>query len=341
MKLDVSFSPDPGNDDDVPAAAERAGYDAVFVPEINHDPFLALAVAAKSTSRVQLGTGIAVAFSRNPMTTALAADDLQRASRGRFILGLGSQVKAHIERRFSMPWSHPAERMKEYVEALRAIWRTWHTGEPLKFEGRFYRHTLMTPVFEPGHNPYGPPPVFVAAVGERMTQVAGEVADGLIVHAFTTPKYLAEVTLPALERGLAASGRGRADVQVTGAMFVATGLDDAEVAAARDGLRERIAFYASTLAYRPVLDLHGWGELQPQLNDMARRGEWAEMGRLLDDEKVDTLAVVGRLDELAEIFHRRYDGLLDRLTFTGEGAIHSERYAPFVRAFRTQAPAAP
>jgi probable F420-dependent oxidoreductase len=336
VKLDIAWVPDPdGGDDDRAAVAERAGYDAVLLAEISHDPFLALAVASRTTSRIDLGTGIAVAFARSPMTTALAADDLQRMSGGRFILGLGTQVKAHVERRFSMPWSRPADRMREYVLALRAIWHSWHDREPLRFEGEFYRHTLMTPVFDPGPNPYGPPKVFVAAVGERMTNVAGEVADGLLIHPFSSPRYLAEVTLPALEQGLAASGRDRSDVEVGGAVYIATGRDEAELAASREELRSTVSFYASTLAYRPVLDLHGWGELQPALNDLARRGAWSEMGSLVSDEVLETLGVIAPLDDLAGELHRRYDGLLDRMTFSGDGAVDPDRYASFVEGFKS------
>jgi probable F420-dependent oxidoreductase len=339
VKLDIGWVPDPGNDDDLAAEAERAGYDAVLLAEITHDPFLALAVATRTTSRIGLGTGIAVAFARSPMTTAMAADDLQRMSQGRFLLGLGTQVKAHIERRFSMPWSRPADRMREYVLALRTIWRSWHDGEPLRFEGDFYHHTLMTPAFVPGPNPYGPPKVLLAAVGDRMTSVAGEVADGLLIHPFCSPRYLAERTLPALGRGLAASGRVRSEVEVGGAVYLATGRDDEELAAARERVRSTVAFHASTLAYRPVLDLHGWGELQPALNDLARRGAWSAMPALVDDEILDTLAVVAPLDDLAAELYRRYDGILDRITFTGDAVHDPDRYASFVTAFRAGAAA--
>jgi len=221
---------------DFAVAAERDGYDGVWTIEAQHDPFLPLVLAAEHTERLELGTGIAVAFARTPMSLAYVADDLQRMSGGRFILGLGSQIKPHIERRFAMPWSKPAARMREFITAIRAIWRSWETGEPLRFTGEFYSHTLMTPFFSPGPNPHGNPPVFLAAVGEVMTRVAGEVADGLLVHGFTTPRYLAEFTIPKLEEGLAASGRTRADTEVTHAGFVATGASEQAMEAAKAGV---------------------------------------------------------------------------------------------------------
>ena len=189
---------------------EDIGYDGLLTAETAHDPFLPLAIAAEHTERIELGTGIAVAFARTPMLTVYTANDLQRASGGRFIIGLGSQIKPHIEKRFSMPWSHPAPRMREYILAMRAIWAAWNDGDKLDFRGDFYQHTLMTPFFAPGPNPYGTPKVFLAAVGERMTEVAGEVADGIIIHGFTTERYVKEVTVPAVERGLAKAGRSRA-----------------------------------------------------------------------------------------------------------------------------------
>ncbi|HEX4979971.1 MAG TPA: TIGR03617 family F420-dependent LLM class oxidoreductase, partial [Acidimicrobiales bacterium] len=231
---------------------EDQGYDGLWTAETGHDPFFPLLLAAGATERIQLGTGIAVAFARNPMTTAITANDIQLASKGRHILGLGSQIKAHIEKRFSMPWSHPAPRMREFVLAMRAIWDCWNNGTKLEFRGEFYRHTLMTPFFSPGPNPYGPPKVFLAAVGEHMTEVAGEVCDGLLVHPFSTERYMKEVTVPALERGLARAGKSRADVELSYSAFVVTGTD-AEVEAAAGLVRNQLSFYGSTPAYRPVL----------------------------------------------------------------------------------------
>src|SRR5688500_11559914 len=213
------------------AAQEARGYDGLWSAETSHDPFFPLLLAAAETEKIELGTGIAVAFARNPMTLAQTAWDLQAASKGRFILGLGSQIKPHITKRFSMPWSHPAARMREMIMALHAIWDCWQEGSKLEFRGDFYTHTLMTPFFNPGPNPYGKPKVFLAAVGERMTEVAGEVADGMLCHGFTTERYLREVTIPALERGLARSGRSMDDIELSGPAFVVTGANEQEMAA--------------------------------------------------------------------------------------------------------------
>ena len=230
------------------------------------------------------------------MTLAMLANDLQAATRGRFILGLGSQIKPHITKRFSMPWSHPAPRMRELILAIRAIWQTWETGEPLAFRGEFYTHTLMTPFFNPGPNEFGTAKILLAGVGEVMTEVAGEVADGFLAHAFTTERYLREVSLPALERGAAKAGKTRADLTVSYPGFVVTGADEASTLAADKGVRQQIAFYASTPAYRPVLELHGWGDLQSELNTLSKRGEWVQMGELIDDDVLSAFAIVAPLD---------------------------------------------
>src|SRR5947208_16473597 len=221
------------------------------------------------------------------MTLANVGYDLQLYSQGRFRFGLGSQIKAHITKRFSMPWSHPAARMRELILAMRAIWNSWNEGTKLDFRGDFYSHTLMTPFFNPGPNPYGTPKVFLAAVSERMTEVAGEVCDGLLAHGFTTEAYLREVTLPALERGLAKAGKTRNQFEISCPTFVITGTSEKEMAAADQGVRQQIAFYASTPAYKTVLDKHGWGDLQPELNRLSKQGEWVEMGRLIDDDVTD------------------------------------------------------
>jgi probable F420-dependent oxidoreductase len=247
------------------------------------------------------------------MTVANVGWDLQEYSRGRLLLGLGTQIKPHIEKRFSMPWSQPAKRMREFVLALQAIWDCWHNGTKLNFEGDFYTHRLMTPMFVPEPQPYGSPKVLVAAVGELMTEVCGEVTDGVIAHAFTTKRYFHEVTIPALQRGLAKSGRSRDDVQVFCPVFVVTGTDDAEMAAAAAGTRKQIAFYASTPAYRKVLELHGWGELQTELHRLSLDGQWDAMAGLIDDEILATFAVVAPVDKLAGTLRRRCDGIIDRV----------------------------
>jgi probable F420-dependent oxidoreductase len=239
----------PGDLSTVAAAVrqqEQSGYDGTWVAETSRDPFLPLAIAAEHSSRIELGTSIAVAFARSPMTLANTANDLQQYSQGRFLLGLGSQIKPHIEKRFSMPWSHPAARMREFVLAMRAIWDCWNNRTKLDFRGEFYTHTLMTPFFDPGPNPYGPPKVYLAGVGELMTEVAGETCDGFIAHGFTTADYLRNVTIPALERGLAKSGRTRSQLDVSYPVFIVTGRNDQEFEAAAVGTRKQIAFYGST-----------------------------------------------------------------------------------------------
>jgi probable F420-dependent oxidoreductase len=297
------------------AELEAIGYDGLMTAETSHDPFLPLAIAAEHTERIELATGIAVAFARTPMLTAYTANDLQRASNGRFILGLGSQIKPHIEKRFSMPWSHPAARMREYILAMRAIWSAWNEGGKLDFRGDFYQATLMTPFFSPGPNPHGAPKVFLAAVGELMTEVAGEVADGIIIHGFTTERYVKEVTLPAIERGLAKAGRSRDDFQVSGPLFVVTGTSEEEMERASKGTRQQIAFYGSTPAYRGVLDLHGWGDLQTELNTLSKQGEWVKMGELIDDEILHTFAVVAEPEAVGAELKRRYGGVVERCSF--------------------------
>ena len=312
---------------------EAAGVDGLWSFEGPHDPFLPLVPVAEHTSRVTVGTAIAVAFARNPMSTAYVAHDLQVHSAGRFLLGLGSQVKPHIERRFAMPWSHPARRMREYVQALRAIWAAWNEGERLAFRGEFYSHTLMTPFFSPAKSPFGPPAVYLAAVGDQMTRVAGEVCDGLLPHAFTTERYLREHTLPVLEEGLAASGRSRTGYSIAFSGFVVSGTTEEEMAAAARGVREQIAFYGSTPAYRTVLDLHGWGELGVELNRLSRSGHadrWQRMGELVDDEVLAAFAVIAEPDRLGAAVLERFGGLVDRFTF----------YAPYPHTDALFAPAA-
>jgi probable F420-dependent oxidoreductase len=297
------------------AQQEARGYDGIWVPETSHDPFLPLVLAAEHTERLDLATGIVVAFARNPMTLAQVSWDLQAASQGRFILGLGSQIKPHITRRFSMPWSSPAARMREMILAIRAIWESWNQGTKLDFRGDFYSHTLMTPFFNPGPNPHGDPRIFLAGVGELMTQVAGEVADGFLCHGFTTRQYLDEVTLPNLAKGRVKAGKAMEGFQLAGPMFVVTGRNEGEMVEAAKGVKGQIAFYGSTPAYRPVLELHGWGDLQEELNRLSKEGRWAEMGNLIDDDMLATFAVVAPLDEVAGALKERWGDALDRLSF--------------------------
>ena len=294
-------------------ALEQQGYDGGWTAETSHDPFLPLLLAAEHTSRLELGTNIAVAFARNPMIVANVGWDLQAYSQGRFILGLGTQIQPHIEKRFSMPWNHPAPRMREFISALRAIWSAWRDGTELRFEGEFYTHKIMTPMFTPEPQPYPLPKIFLAAVGEAMTEMCGEVADGHLGHPMVSKRYLDEVTMPALLRGLQRRGRDRNDFEVSCEVMVATGENDAELTAAMTATRKQIAFYGSTPAYHKVLDLHGWGDLQAELNRLSKQGEWDTMGSLIDDDMLDAFAVVGPVDTIAAALRSRCDGVVDRI----------------------------
>jgi len=312
---------------------EKAGYTGLWSSESAHDPFLPLVLAAEHTERIELGTAIAVAFARSPMQLAYTAHDLQAYSGGRFILGLGSQIRPHIERRFAMPWSHPAPRMREFILALRAIWAAWNDGTKLGFRGDFYRHTLMTPFFSPPPAPGGAPRVFLAAVGEAMTAVAGETADGLLVHPFCTERYLREVTLPALDRGLARSGRSRAGVEVSFQLMIATGRTEEELARAVAGTRRQIAFYGSTPAYRGVLERHGWAGLGDELNTLSRSSredKWTAMGKLIDDDVLHAFAVVAEPFGVAAEIGRRFGALIDRVSFYAPYDIAIEVWDPIL-----------
>jgi probable F420-dependent oxidoreductase len=288
--------------------AERDGYDGFGAAETRHDVFPALALAARATETIALQSSIAVAFARNPMTLAILANDLQLISGGRFQLGLGSQVQAHIERRFAMPWGRPAARMAEFVAAVRAIWDSWRTGDRLAFRGEFYRHTLMTDFFNPGPNAFGNPPILLAAVGEKMTEVAGRSADGLLVHPLTSEAYLRERTVPILR---SARGGSLDDFTVGLSAMAVVGADEKARAEAERAVRGQIAFYASTPAYRAVFDLHGWGDLADQLNALSRRQSWSEMTDLITDEVLETFAVTGNV---AQALKARFAGTIDRIS---------------------------
>jgi probable F420-dependent oxidoreductase len=309
MKVDAAFTATDLMK--VPEAARRietAGYDGIHTFEGQHDAMFPLLLAAEHTERLELTTAVVIAFARNPMTLAQAAYDLQLASRGRFNLGLGTQIRPHIEKRYSMPWSKPVERMRELVLAIRAIWASWHEGAKLDFRGDFYTHTLMTPFFNPGPSPFGLPRVFLGGVGPRMTEVAGEVADGFMVHPFSTEKYLRETTLPALERGRARS-RGLADVEIAFPLMVATSESE------REAIKARLAFYGSTPAYKRVLDAHGWGDLQPELNRLSKQGDWKTMASLITDEVVDAFVVCGAPGEIGGLVRKRFGDLVHRVSF--------------------------
>jgi probable F420-dependent oxidoreductase len=294
--------------------AEKGGYDGWFAVETQIDPFLGCLLAAERTERIEIGTGIAVAFARNPMTAALQANDVQALSGGRFILGLGSQIKPHITRRYSMPWSHPAPRMREFILAIRAIWDTWATGAELNFEGEFYSHTLMAPFFDPGPNPHGNPKIMLAAVGPLMTQTAGEVADGVLIHGFSTERYLREATLPALDKGFEKAGRTGEGFEITAPAFVVARDTEEEIAEGVQTIRDQIGFYGSTPAYKPVLELHGWGELGDELKAMTKKGEWDKLGSMIDDEVLNTFAVIGTPEEAIAEVKKRYGDVCTRIT---------------------------
>ncbi len=295
-------------------AAEAAGFDGAFTGEVSSDPFLPLTLAASSTERIDLGTSIAVALARSPMSLAYTAYDLQRFSRGRFLLGLGSQVKAHITRRFSMPWGRPAPQLREFVLAMQAAWTSWSTGQPLDFEGEYYRHTLMPPNFVPPPHEYGTPRVLLAGVGDAMTRAAGEVADGFLCHAFTTERWIREHTVPVLREGRRRAGKSMEGFTVKAAVYLATGTDEQIDRAVKD-IRGHIAFYASTPAYRPVLDLHGWGDVGIELTALSKQGRWAEMGRLIDDDMLDEFAIVAPPRDVPDRLATRCAGIINRVSF--------------------------
>ena len=331
MKVDGGLMGDLGGAGNHARQLEAMGYHGAATAETAHDPFFPLLLAAGETEHIELMTSIAVAFSRTPMNLANIGHDLNSISKGRFVLGLGSQIRPHITKRFSMPWSKPAARMREFISAMRAIWDCWYQGSRLSFQGEFYTHSLMTPMFTPTDVQYGAPRVFLAAVGPLMTEVAGEVADGVIVHGFTTQKYLKEVTLPAVERGLARAGRKRDDFEVSYPGFIVTGNTEEEFNAVKSAVCKQIAFYGSTPAYAPVLGLHGWGDLQPELNTLSKQGKWDEMGTLITDEILDAFAVVAEMDEVVDKFRSRYDSLVDR-TMAGIPTKHDDHARQVVAA---------
>ena len=313
MKIDGPFYAQLGG-----AAAEAArlaaiGYDGVYTLEGSWDPFLPLALASEHAPQLDIATGIAVAFPRNPMHLAYQAWDLQTFSKGRFLLGIGSQVKAHIENRFGVEFSHPAARMREYIQALKAIFACWQDGSRLDFSGEYYRHTLMTPMFNPGPNPFGPPPVLLGALGPLMTEVAGEVADGLIVHPFSNLPFLTGAALPAVTRGLARAGRQREDFTLQINAIVITGDSDEARAAATESVRGLLGFYACTPAYRPPMDAVGYGELQPELNRLSKEGRWQELGAYIDEPFLEAFTTRGRPGEIAGKLRDKYGDHADRL----------------------------
>jgi len=307
--------------------AEAMGYDGLAAEETAHDPFLPLLLAADATSQVTLETRVAIAFPRSPMVMAYAARDLQDFSQGRFRLGLGTQVKGHIERRFSVPWGTPGPRLREYVESLRAIWESWQKGTKLGYQGQFYDFSLMTPFFSPGASLQPSPPVYVSAINPYNCRVAGEVCNGLALHPLTSAKYLREGILPNLLTGAAKSGRNIKDVTLSGGGFVVTGPDRETIEAGKLAVKRQIAFYASTRTYLPILEVHGFQEVGQRLHEMSLTGHWERMGDLVDDEMLDAFAVVGGYDEVAWRLKERFGGLLDEITFSMEVSSPDEERA--------------
>ncbi len=309
MKLDASigFATSLKDVASLAQAAEAIGFDAIWTSETQHDPFLPLTHVAASTSHLKFGTAVAIAFARSPMIVAYTAWDLAQQSQGRFILGLGTQVKAHIERRFGMAWTPPVPRLREYVQSIRTVWNTWQSGVKLNYRGEQYKLTLMSPFFAPG--PIANPniPIFIAGVGGPLCRLAGEVADGFHAHPYHTRQYLSEVVLPAIDAGAQKAGRDRKSIEVATMAFVALNESEIEVQ------RSQVAFYASTPSYRPVLDLHGWGSIGDQLQALAARGQWGEMPQLISDAMLEAFVIVATWDTIADQLRAKYDGLLDRV----------------------------
>jgi probable F420-dependent oxidoreductase len=322
---------------EIAKAAEEMGFDALWTPENQHDPFLPLAVAATATTRMKLGTSIALAFPRSPMSLAYTAWDLQASSNGRFILGLGTQVKGHNERRFSVRWESPGPKLREIVLALRAIWNCWQNETPLNFKGQFYSFTLMPPAFSPGPIAHPHLPIYIAGVNPYICRLAGELCDGFHVHPFHSAKYLRESVLPQLEAGAHKAGRSRKDVTIVSSVFVIMGDSHKEIEEMREKVRRQIAFYASTRTYKPVLDAHGWGDVCLRLSEKAAKGEWDAMARDITDEMLREFAVIGSPDEVSGMLKAKYDGLLDRLMFyhADRPGQHEARWRKIIEVFKT------
>jgi probable F420-dependent oxidoreductase len=314
-----------------PRAREQEGYSGVWIGEAAHDPWLQSLLAIEATERATVGTAVAIAFARNPMIVAATGYDLSYYSQGRFMLGLGTQIQAHIERRYSMPWSHPTARIAEFIDALRAIWHAWTSGEELDFQGQFYNHTLMTPVFTPARHDYGPPPIYLAGVGPAMLNVAASKADGLIVHPFHSAAYLSEVVLPVIESGAQRSGRDPSSIKIGVTAMVATGSDEIEYEASVRAVRDWLSFYGSTPAYRPVLEMMGYGDLQPRLKALSKLGKWEEMSSMIPDELLEAIAIVGEPHEIAKEINVRYVDVADHVTVHIPGVVTQSSYAGIVK----------
>lgn len=335
MKLDAPIlALELGDVAEVARAVEDTGVDGLFVFEGPREPFLRLALAAEHTRRATLSTQVAIALARNPMIVAQLAYDLHAFSRGRFVLGLGSQVKAHIERRFGAAWSRPTERMHEFVRALRAIWRSWQDGTRLAFQGEFYTHTLLPPLFNPGASEFGLPKVLIAGVGPRMTEVAAELGDGMLVHPFHTRRSLESVTLPAIARGLAAAGRTQDELEIDVQALIVTGRTEEDLAQARELTRQQIGFYASTPAYRSVLEAEGAGALQAELQALTREGRWGELGERIDDALLDAVAIRGAPEEIPRLLVERYGSIAARVSIASPFPVHLDAIRAIAEGLR-------
>ncbi|HEY6417874.1 MAG TPA: TIGR03617 family F420-dependent LLM class oxidoreductase [Candidatus Binataceae bacterium] len=317
MKLDTNLPT--RNLRDVPAAAkaaEDAGFDTLWTAEAGNDAFLPVALAAEHTRRIKIGTAVAIAFPRSPMATAYTAWDLAGLSEGRFVLGLGTQVKGHIERRFSVKWDAPVPRLREYILSLRAIFKSFSEGgSRLNFQGKYYNFSLMTPFFTPPKHNFPNIPIYIAGVNEHICRLAGELCEGLHAHPFNSPKYLREFVLPNVEKGLQKAGRSRKDFKIATTAFVIVGRNQEEIEKAKAGVRQQISFYASTRTYKVVLDMHGWGDVSARLNEKAAKGDWGAMAKEITDEMLEVYAVSGTFDDIADKVRARYEGLLDNVGF--------------------------
>ena len=325
---------------DAPKAAkayEDWGVDGLWAAEKDHDPYLLLALAGNATKKVKLGTAIALAFNRSPMSIASTAWDLQMLSQGRFVIGLGTQVRAHIERRFSASWDMPVKRMREAITSLKTIWNTWKTGEELNFQGEFYKFSLMTPAFTPPPMPYPAPPIYLGGVNAQITQLAGELCDGFHVHPFHTIEYLRETLMPNLAKGADKAGRDLDDITICSSAFCIMGDTRQELETTRESVRQQLSFYASTKAYRKVLEVHGWDDVGVRLGKMAAQQQWQDMPALITDEMIDAFAITGSTGEMADLLKEKYAGLLDRVAInSGPEAgskLHDERLLNIARSF--------